>query len=442
MIEPSALAAALTEYLPKQRWYAGSDAPARVVVERLEVLHDEWPALVWAVVAADGVPYQLLLGVRVGDDDPPDFLHGHDDAVLGTVPTHAGPGLTYDGTLDPGLALVLLDCVTKGGEQATLVRPIGAEQSNTSLVFDDRLVLKVFRRLHDGPNPDVEVTTALATGGFPHVAEPAAAWERDGRDLAIVQRYLTGSTDGWSLALASLRDLFATGLSPSESGGDFGGEAWRLGEVTARLHLALANAFGQEHPTPPGWVKGIADAVRAFGAGGGTGTRQGDERIERFVDRMEALQDWGAAIRVHGDFHLGQALRTDTGWYIVDFEGEPSRPLGERRRLSSPLKDVAGMLRSFHYAAEVGRSERDAPGDDALVRLGEAWEQRNRRAFLDGYLATSGIDELLPTDVGGLATVLRSFELEKAVYEVAYETDHRPDWVAIPRGAIDRLLSG
>jgi maltokinase len=146
----------------------------------------------------------------------------------------------------------------------------------------------------------------------------------------------------------------------------------------------------------------------------------------------------GVAIRVHGDYHLGQVLRTDAGWYVLDFEGEPARPLEERRRPSSPLKDVAGMLRSFHYASAVARTERDS---ESLDDLAAAWEERNRSAFMRGYLQAAEPGGILPPDPECVATVLAAFELEKAVYELGYERAYRPDWEHIPIGALRRLTA-
>ena len=384
----ASLGTALADFLARQRWYAG-DRPSSVKVVTDELLADGAAPLRQWVVDADSVEYHVPVGSR-----PPDQLPDAvgDDAVIGEF-----DGLVvYDALVDPELCLTLLDVVS--GETAERVRPAGAEQSNTSLVFDDRVILKVFRRLAHGPNPDVEVTTALDAVGFNHVPEPVAVWRQDGVDLAIVQEYLFGGSEGWALALTSLRDLYGGGGDPSESGGDFAGDAERLGTTTARLHLALAEAFGV---TP-----GVDDPH---------------------------------LIRVHGDYHLGQVMRTDLGWFILDFEGEPARPLEERRRPASPYKDVAGMLRSFDYAAQVTLLERGETEPTGLIEAAAAWEQRNRNAFLAGYDATKGIDELLPADPGVRSSRLRFYELEKARYELAYERAHRPDWEEIPRAAIARL---
>ncbi|MDP9441221.1 MAG: aminoglycoside phosphotransferase, partial [Actinomycetota bacterium] len=218
----------LPTYLGRQRWFGGGE-PNKVKVVEQDRIGDR---MEWLLVDADGACYQLL--VARAEHSTPEFLHGHDGAVVGTVDGH----LYYDGLLDPELAKELLHRVAPQ-EEVSRVRPMGGEQSNTSLVFDDRLVLKVFRRIHRGVNPDVEVTSALAQAGFPHVAAPLATWEHDGASLGVVQPFLGGGTDGWQLALTSLRDLYAGDCEdPSECGGDFGAEARRLGDVTGRMHVA------------------------------------------------------------------------------------------------------------------------------------------------------------------------------------------------------------
>ena len=163
------------------------------------------------------------------------------------------------------------------------------------------------------------------------------------------------------------------------------------------------------------------------------------DAISARYDQTAQLRDVGPAMRIHGDLHLGQSLRADAGWYLIDFEGEPARPLAERIRPSSPLRDVAGMLRSFHYAAEVARWE-GAHDEDISRREAAAWEERARQAFLAGYFGTEGIDALLPPEEHRQA-VLDAFELDKAAYEVAYEVGFRPQWVPIPLAAIQRILS-
>jgi maltokinase len=435
---PEGVTPLLPEYLARQRWYAGSKPDQlRILDSDLLVAQDhESRRLWWAVVDAGGARWQLLLGERL-DGGPADFLHGHEDAVLGL----AGRAYYYDGTLDPGFDLALLDLATGGAEEAERVRPVGAEQSNTSLVYDDRVILKLFRRLIDGPQPDVEVTSGLTDVGFEHVPKILGVWRRGGDDLAVAQEFLVGGVEGWALALTSLRDYYASAADdPSQAGGDFQAEARRLGQMAAEMHLALAGAFGvfRDPGRADDWADGVAAGLHHL--------RDEDPQLwshaRSVVDRLHRVSDPGAAIRVHGDFHLGQVMRTDAGWYVLDFEGEPARGLEERTRPTTPLKDVAGMLRSFQYAARVALRDQvgDADPDQALERRAGAWEDRNRRAFLEGYLGYPGVDELLPGDDGSRAAVMTAFELDKAIYELAYERSYRPEWIAIPRDAIRGLI--
>lgn len=417
----------LPAFLAQQRWFSGGE-PDNVDIEQDEQLHDR---MLWMLVDADGKRYQVPIG-GCTTNAPPDFLHGHDSSILGV----SNNVLLYDATLDPELAMVLLETVAPG-EEAKHVRPMGAEQSNTSLVFDDRLVLKLFRRVHDGANPDIEVTAALGGVGFTHVAAPIGVWERDQRHLAVVQPYLQGATDGWALALTSLRDLYASEDidDPSQAGGDFGAEARRLGQVTAEMHLSLALAFGSHPPKVGEWVGVMLRQLERVGA-----EKPWRPAAEAAFQQFASSPAHGPAIRVHGDYHLGQVVRTDTGWYVLDFEGEPARPLSERRLPASPLKDVSGMVRSFHYAAEVALRERGEADVERLRPLALKWEARNRASFLDGYFSTEGVEELLGGNEEAVKVALDAWELDKAVYEVGYEVGHRPDWVAIPESAVQRIL--
>ena len=422
-----ALRERLPAYLARQRWFAGSE-PEKVEIAEEERLDDR---LLWLLADADGARYQLLLGA-VAAEDVPEFLHGQEPSIVGVV----NGSLVFDALLDAELARIVADLVVPGHESSH-VRPVGAEQSNTSLVFDEQLVLKVFRRIHDGANPDVEVTRALASLGFEHVAAPIGVWERDGRHLAVAQPFLAGASEGWALALTSLRDFYASDCDdPAESGGDFGSEAARLGEVTAGMHLAAAAAFGTQPAEAGEWAASMSALLDRVGVG-----RPWLADARAMVERVRALGSVGASTRVHGDYHLGQILRSDTGWFVLDFEGEPARPLEERRRPTSPLKDVAGMVRSFDYAVAVALRER---GEDDLERctpLGRRWEKHNRTSFLEAYLSTPGLEALLPPDVSDTMVALHAWELDKAVYEVAYEEAHRPDWMSIPEEAIARITS-
>jgi maltokinase len=475
MISPTALAPSLAEFLPRQRWFGAKDRTIELVrVRSTEVLAGEgsWPTLLRvdaevSFAGTDDARYQVLLGLRPTGVDC-EFLSGHEGAVLGEFDTAQGQALVYDALLDAELALALLRFIAPE-YPAERVRPLGAEQSNTSLVYDDAMILKVFRRLTEGHNPEVEVIETLAKVGFTSVPEPLAAWRKDDMDLAFLQRFLAGATDGWHIALTSLRELFAeytigaapppgdalgagvTGpyeaTDPSEARGDFAAEAERIGEVTAEMHQAMARGFGTHKVTGADWADLMEEQLeRVLGSGSGAGS-SGDasllEGARRIISRLRDITDPGPAIRVHGDYHLAQMLRTDAGWFVLDFEGEPARPLEERTRPSSPLKDVAGMLRSFSYAPAVALSYQE----DDLSSLGRAWETRNRECFMAGYLRKaqydpdSGREPILPTDPAVRSAVLAAFELDKALYEVAYERANRPDWARIPLGAVQRLTS-
>ncbi len=445
MIDLGEFVPLLSTWLPRQRWYSGQSEPASLEVVDQEVRGGHgFPALVRLLVEADGAHYQVVVGLR-GREEHPEFLRGQDQAVIGQVASDAGDAVAYDAVFDPELALVLLDMVTPD-VKAGRARLMGSEQSNSSLVYDERYILKLFRRIQPGPNPEVEVTEALGAQGFTCVAAPLGTLRVGNFDLAILQPFLAGAAEGWALALTSLRDLFGMNDTssmpivnldaplpppdPGQAGGDFSGEAARLGAMTGGMHIALAAAFGRYEVDPKAWAASIAGQLEAVGP-----IDIDMDAALGILDRLAEV-DPGPAIRVHGDYHLGQVLRTDSGWFVLDFEGEPIRSLEERRRPTSPLKDVAGMLRSFHYASAVSRTERDG---EELDDLAAAWEDRNRQAFLRGYHRAVDSQGMLPPDPAGVEAVLAAFELEKAVYELGYERAYRPDWEAVPLAALRRL---
>jgi maltokinase len=313
-----------------------------------------------------------------------------------------------------------------------------AEQSNTSLVYDDAAILKVFRRLQPGTNPDIEVHAALGERGARHIARLLGSLEGtlDGERyaLAMLQEFMTTATDGWELAKASVRDLMAErDLHAEEAGGDFAGEAQRLGIAIAETHADLADAFGTE-------TAGSDDLQRRAAAMSAR-LEQAIEVVPELDKLADGLRARYAALaevqgefpvqRIHGDLHLGQALRTVHRWVIIDFEGEPMADLSSRRTMDSPLRDIAGMLRSFEYAAR-HRLVETAP-DPQLAYRADEWAQRNREAFLTGYAEAAGHD---PREH---AALLCAFEADKAVYEALYEARNRPTWLAIPLASLSRL---
>ncbi len=440
MIDPSDLAVLLPDFLVRQRWYGANDLELKSVeVSTFDAWRTEWPALVWVIAEArfgddSTARFQIPIGMRPLDQTER-FLEGKGRSFLGDSDTAHGPALVYDALVDPELAVEFLHRIAPG-EHVERVRSLNVEQSNTSVVYDERLIMKLFRRLAEGPNPDVEITEGLARVGFTHISAPVVAWREGDIDLAVVREFLEGGTEGWQLALTSLRDMYNSRLEPNETGGDFGPEAARLGQITAEMHLKLAEAFGTSDGEPKVW----ADAMHANLARSGARALDATA-VAAVYDALREIDDAGRSIRVHGDYHLGQTMRTDGGWYILDFEGEPALPLDERRRTSSPLRDVAGMLRSFHYASEVALAERGSESDDDELRnLGRRWERHVSEQFRNGYFETDGIDDLLPATAHEREVVLDSFVLAKAVYEVGYELAHRPDWVRIPLEAVSRLV--
>jgi len=318
---------------------------------------------------------------------------------------------------------------------------MSGEQSNTSLVYGDAMILKVFRRLSDGINPDVELHHALAEAGNTRVAQllgwvegdwPNARGNHHGT-LAIASEFLPSATSGWDLALTSVRDLYAQpeGVSADDAGGDFGGESCRLGQATAEVHADLARMLGDEEMDSAARADLAAEMTARLAAACVVVPELDPYRshIAAVYARLSGFTGPMRRQRVHGDLHLGQVMRSATGWRILDFEGEPARPMAARRGLDSPLKDVAGMLRSFDYAAR--HLLPGAPGT-ATARAVE-WAQWNQDHYLRGYADTIGAEpESEP---------LLAFTLDKACYEVLYEARNRPDWLNVPLSAIEGLLA-
>ncbi|HWE54459.1 MAG TPA: phosphotransferase [Acidimicrobiales bacterium] len=440
---PVELAEWLPHYLGAQRWFSGGEpaaADVRITTSR-QLWSDGQQHQMWQLlVDVAGDCYQVVLGMRPAGEVA-DFLNGHESAVLGT----ADGVFIYDAVWDPDLAKRLLSVASEGQQSATRSRPMGVEQSNTSLVFDDRLILKLFRHLHAGRNPDIEVTSALAGNGFTHVAGPLVHWRDETYDLAFAQEFLAGGTEGWALALTSLRNFYSSEDVdvPGEAGGDFAAEAERLGRVTAEMHVALSRAFA---PAPTevarsGWAALIGGLPDRLAGAGRHLDRDLLEAARPMLEHLGTVTDPGPFIRVHGDYHLGQVMRTDLGWFVLDFEGEPAKSVDDRIVPASPFKDVTGMLRSFHYASRHALMERAVPDWADMIPTARAWESHNRQAFLDGYLGHADVAALLP-DTPASAAVMTAYELDKALYELEYELSYRPDWVAIPLDALERLVEG
>lgn len=451
MIDAAQISPLLPAYLARQRWFSGSgldpdvsppEVPA-VEVRALEIWGEGPPGLVWLVVdthlGTRAGSYQVLLGVR-DQADRPNFLAGKEDSLLGFVTGPDGDRLVYDALIDPELAMAVVDRVAPELGGVGGVRPLTVEQSNTSVVADERWICKIFRRLQEGANPDVDVPVKLWAHGFTDTPETIAVLRRDDVDLAIVRAFEAGGADGFGLAETSLRDLFDSRLDPAQSGGDFAPEAFRLGETIARMHRSLAEAYGtSEVPT----VDIVDQVVAELSEVEVPGITSLD--VAAYAGRvLRSLPDVLTTTRIHGDLHLGQLLRCDSGWLVLDFEGEPLRSLAERTMLRSPWQDVGALLRSFDYAAKVTPGRHDADMDEdpewADARaLGEAWRLRNCAAFRNGYLAEPAGPAAVAE--GSVDPLVRFFELAKAVYEVGYELAHRPELADIPQAAIRTLLT-
>ncbi|MEU1536461.1 maltokinase N-terminal cap-like domain-containing protein [Streptomyces fagopyri] len=456
----------LREWLPRQRWFAGKGRPVTgfSLVTANELLPTSGPLgllhlLVRAhqpatpaqgATARQGDCYQLLIGVR--EALPPRLA----PALIGHVEEGPLAGRTvYEALHDPRPADVLLEALRTRARVGELrfecdrrerirgglaPRLVTSEQSNSSLVYGDTFILKLLRRVVPGVNPDLELPRMLAREGCPRVPAPAAWMTADIGDarspaggesyvLGVLQPFVRGAADGWELALHGLA-----------KGEDFGSEARALGRATAEVHTALARALPtttlghvQMELLVEGMTERLAAAAQAVPAlrPYAPGLRTA---FEALADLAAEGQTWTAQ-RVHGDLHLGQCLRSPTGeWSLIDFEGEPSKPLAERRMPQPPLRDVAGMLRSFDYAARSNpRSPDPAPAPSESVS--GSWADTCRAAYCAGYAEAAGRDPR--TD----PVLLRAYETDKAVYEVVYEARHRPDWLPVPLAAVGRLAA-
>ncbi|ADH65696.1 MULTISPECIES: maltokinase N-terminal cap-like domain-containing protein [Nocardiopsis] len=445
----------LAVWLPRQRWFSGKGIPIRQIrVESRYTLVTSGPdgpdlnvLVLQAGQRGRSSRYQVLLGSRPPRSLPPDLAR----VAIGVCQVAGGrPRVVYDAAHDEELTRMLLErfAAPTGAEPSGKVRfrslpgdsvrtgssgrLLTGEQSNTSLVFGEDYILKTFRRLWPGPNPDLELNMALS--GTPYVARPCGWIEADlaghstPTTLAMLQTYIPHATDGWVLATANVRALLEGPGDGRESA--FTDEAAQLGRTTAEVHRSLARTLPTDVLTPTGAAE-MADAMVERLA---MASAEVPELAEHAPRVMEAYADFSEVDeplpiqRIHGDYHLGQAIRTASGWVLLDFEGEPTVPVRDRQRLSSPLRDVAGMLRSFDYAA--GYLLIGHPGDPGLEWAARSWARHNREAFCRGYADGGGADPEKHL------AVLRAFEFDKAVYEVLYEARNRPNWLRVPLESI------
>lgn len=430
--------AALTDWVTGQRWFSAKSREVHVEVRTTVPLCDD-PGI----------------GLLIAEARTAAGTHELFQLVVGTD----GDDLAFDVLADPARAAALADLLRRGGTAGDgdhtvdfhwsddapgladppTVRALRAEQSNTSVVIDDAVILKVFRHLEPGENPELEMLEFLSAHGFENAPALAGSYSLHGdlidATLGVAQEFLGTARDGWELAQEALISGDPAGLAPRLVG---------LGEVVGQMHSTLGSDASDPDFAPE---EATDEALPIFMA-------TVDEEIEQVFsklpehevfapilgrgddlrDRLRRMAQGGGVgrlIRHHGDLHLGQTMLDDTRWTILDFEGEPSRPLRERRRKRSPLRDVAGMLRSFAYAASAA--------ERAGATLPAGWEPSARASFLEGY-RSSVEPSLLPAGEAAFEQVLAIFELEKAIYELRYEIDNRPDWAAIPVAGIARLL--
>ena len=457
----------LIEYVAGQRWYgAKSRTVSHSDVLDTVTIRQADPQLALALVemrydtGAHDI-YQLL--VAGGTEDLPFDGLAEDAGIAREIVSAMRTGLTLQGS--EGVAeFSPADDFSALGRELGAARLVSSEQSNSSVVFDEALILKVFRRLEPGINPELEMLRFLTEQGFRNIPALGGWYAYSGgpltATLGLLQEYVAGAVGGWELALGEIASAPESFLDRLE----------RLGEVTAHMHSALgadANdlAFAPEEPSVEslGLLTATVDEeiARVF-----LSLPDDDERLAPILGRGEEVREQlrllthagssGRVIRTHGDYHLGQTLwrgrpgasgvreprpggvgfadsaSSQGDWIILDFEGEPARTLVERRRKRSPLRDVAGMLRSFAYAATAAELTRDAD-------ISADWEERARERFLESYLDTVDAT-LLPPGDAAIERLLAVFELEKAVYELRYELDNRPDWVGIPVTGIERLM--
>jgi maltokinase len=312
------------------------------------------------------------------------------------------------------------------------------EQSNSSVAFGEDSLMKLFRRLTPGSNPDIEIHEALTRAGSTHVAALYGYVAVDDLYLAMLQQFLRTASDGWDLALVSTRNLFAEAdLHAEEVGGDFAAESHRLGAAVAAVHRVLAGAFPVEPLDVAATVAAMRDRLAAALSVVPDLAEHRDALEERFAAAAALPAGEHRAQRIHGDLHLGQTLRTSLGWKLVDFEGEPVKDLAERRLADSPWRDVAGMLRSFDYAVRAVARDISATEEEAfqIAYRSEEWVKRNSAAFLAGYVSERG--EPLTEDEQTLVT---AYVADQAIYEAVYETRNRPAWVDIPLAALHKLV--
>lgn len=487
------VAAGLPGFLPAQRWFGGKERAVERVEIRDTAIVPDHPTALLAVVdvfAGDAEPTTYFLPLGLADsamgEVPGEIVARHGDLVVRdaiadpdtcrallrgmlrgrTLSTALGGRFVFRPVRQRGTAGASPD---DGEVESIVIRHAGVEQSNSSVIFGSAFILKALRRLAAGTNPEIEIPRFLGEHTTFDRVPALVGWAEyrapDGSTapVAVLQRFVPNEGDGWSYVLGRVSG-FGSRVSGDEApGASLVNDLAELGRTLGGLHLALASCADVPEFAPEpigredvdGWRRrthGSLEDILARVARGlqhgraGTGwsaddrrlgavVRDGAGRLRSAIDGIAVVAD-GLTVKTrhHGDFHLGQTLVAPDGWVIIDFEGEPLRSLEERRAKQTPLRDLAGLLRSLDYARAT--AERASPRED----LADVFEQC-REALVAAYVETvrAGGAPLLPASSEALSQVLLALEVEKALYELTYELGNRPDWVSIPLSALARL---
>lgn len=436
----------IVEFIQNQRWFGGKGRGiSDVGLVDVVVLADQPPLLIALIdvrtSAGASDLYQLVLRSSNADQESETvalvttvgetaiYEASHDPRIAEIMTLASGEGTVVSGEAGEVRFRTIRDIVSA----KQIVRPLGAEQSNTSIVINEQLLLKLYRRLEAGINPDLELQLFLTEHEFDNIPQLAGWYSYGGANLrtilGLAQQFIPDAIDGWSLGLAEIpnaADQFLPRLS-------------RLGEVIGDLHCVLASdledpSFAPEDPTEEaaailgakleGQIDELSDAI-PYG--------RADE-LRSLARSLTESPISGQLIRTHGDLHLGQVLWTGEDWLVIDFEGEPTRTLAERRRKLHPLRDIAGMFRSFSYLSAMIELEHP----DALSLT---WENDACESVLSSYRTSVASAAILPNDLEVQGRLLRIFQLEKILYELNYEIQNRPAWIPVPLAGIDRLLA-
>jgi trehalose synthase-fused probable maltokinase len=475
----------LRPFLERQRWFGGkarSIASVRLA-DALAVRQRGWLAVI-SVEFDRGDAQEYLLPLAVVEGSTAETVQReHPDAIVAPV---EGAGMLVDGVFDDSLCVALLEIIQGGQElrsgggawkparprhdarvEADHIRRTAPDQSNTSIVFGDAAILKLFRRVETGPNPDVEIGAFLTRLEFPQVPRTLGTleYEREGEPpgaVAMLQEFVPNRGNGWEVMLDALASIDDAARDPNRHSPRPADDLPALlGRRTGELHVHLARGEDESFVPEPFRGAVLAHAAeemrtrvqahldllslslaRLDEATRGQAVQVLESRaalVDVFTT-MAALDDAGQRIRCHGDYHLGQTLVTDRDVVILDFEGEPARPLAERRIKSSPLRDVAGMLRSFSYAATAAARSRQSGAAAGTFGAWQAWEASAARLFVSAYLDAVAHARILPAQQRDVDALLRAYVVDKAIYEVGYELNNRPDWVAIPLAGVLRCL--